>query len=91
MLGGDPFSVVDAREMGLVNQITSLEKLMATAQEQVNKIASKPAKAVMATKRLLKSPVKTQVINAIETESRLFLELLNETESKAIMQAFLNR
>ena len=91
VLNGEPFSVADAKEMGLVNQITSAQNLMVTAQEQVKKIASKPAKAVLASKRLLKAPMKMQVINAIETEARQFLELLNEAESKAIMQAFLDR
>lgn len=85
---------VDARtahEWGLVSTLVSDGQAYATAMEQARRLATKPLEAVAATRRLLRMTTQTELIERIETEFKEFITRLQSPESKAAINAFINK
>lgn len=91
LLAGESFSAQDAKTAGFVSQVLESGLLHDIALEKVNKLARQPSNALMATKRLMREPVRDQIEKAIRTESAEFIKLLNQEDAKQIMSGFFNR
>src|SRR5260221_7224800 len=61
---GLPFDAVRAAELGLVTRVVPDQTLLATATETAQKLAEKPVAALQACKRLMKAPLRDQLVLA---------------------------
>lgn len=87
LLLGEAFDAARAYELGLVNRVVAASELDAAALDVARRIAAKPKAAVLATKRLLKSPgqdVQARVMEEIE----LFRVQLQSAELRDAVAAF---
>jgi enoyl-CoA hydratase/carnithine racemase len=90
LLGG-PFDAGRAVELGLVTQIVSDKDVLAKATETARKLAAKPARALQASKKLMKQPFREQVMAAIKAENDAFSALIQSEEAKWALRAFLEK
>lgn len=67
----------EAYEIGLVNQVVPREKLIETAEQIAERIASFPPKAVRRAKEAVLRGLDLNLIQGLELEKRLSLELLS--------------
>jgi enoyl-CoA hydratase/carnithine racemase len=88
---GTPITAQRAYEMGLVNAVLPLDKLMETAMGVANALAEKPAAVVRATKALLKKPVAAEVDRVIQEELQILAERLSSPECREALMAFLQK
>ena len=88
---GEKFGAEKAHEFGIVNQVVSAESLQAFAWKKAQKLASKPPQALHQTKMLLKRGAAAAVAETQLAEGAIFHERVQSAESRAIMQAILNR
>jgi enoyl-CoA hydratase/carnithine racemase len=91
LLLAKPFDALRALELGLVNEVLPAEQLMATAQAAAEALAEKPQAALGATKQLLKHAAHAPTGRAIADEVLAFVEQLKSEDTKARMQAILNK
>jgi enoyl-CoA hydratase/carnithine racemase len=87
---GERFSVTEAKEAGLISELAPSQGLAAHAMAVATRIASKPRRALLAARRLLK-PDKAVVMARMEMEAALFVEHLRSSEARAAFEAFLAR
>jgi len=90
LLGG-PFDASRAAELGLVTRVVPDQSLLATATETVRALAAKPAAAVQASKRLMKSPLREQLGKAVKLELEVFAERVRSDDAKKAFTAFFTR
>jgi enoyl-CoA hydratase/carnithine racemase len=88
---GKPFDASRAAELGLVTQVVPDQSLLATATETARTLAAKPAAAVQASKRLMKSPLREQLEQAVKLELEVFAERVRSDEAKQAFTAFFAR
>jgi len=88
LLLGEPFMAEAALEVGLVNQILPPTELKAFVQRQAAKIAAKPLRSVLETKRLLKGHLITSLQLRVREEAKLLAQLLQETAAQEALKAF---
>jgi enoyl-CoA hydratase/carnithine racemase len=67
------------------------QNLMTTATEAARKLAVKPARALQASKRLLKRPFRAQLKAAMEAENQEFSVLVRSEEARVALGAFLEK
>ena len=91
ILLGVPFDARRAAELGLVNQVISDKDVMARARETAEKLAVKPAKALQASKRLIKQPFREQVKAAMKAENDEFSAQVRSEDAKEAFSAFLEK
>ncbi len=91
LLLGDPFMAEAALEVGLVNRVVPPSEATSVAQAQARKLAAKPLRSLMETKRLMKQDVQQQVLARIEQESAVFARLLGEPAAKEAFGAFMEK
>jgi enoyl-CoA hydratase/carnithine racemase len=91
LLLGEPFGGDEAWRAGLVNRIAEPEALESTALSIASAIAALPPEAVLASKRLLKDPLREQTMDAIRREAAVFVERLKSREAKRAFAAFLSK
>ena len=91
LLLGDPFMAEAALEVGLVNRVVPPSEATSVAQAQARKLAAKPRRSLMETKRLMKQDVQQQVLARIEQESAVFARLLGEPAAKEAFGAFMEK
>src|SRR6201993_5099177 len=72
VLLGLPFDAKRAAELGLVTQVVPDQSLLTTATQTARKLALKPAGALRASKRLMKSPFRDQIKAAMKFENKEF-------------------
>ena len=77
-----------ALEVGLVNQILPPTELKAFVQRQAAKIAAKPLRSVLETKRLLKGHLITSLQLRVREEAKLLAQLLQEPAAQEALKAF---
>jgi enoyl-CoA hydratase/carnithine racemase len=87
LLLGEPFDAERAHTLGLVNRIVEDDALDEAALDIARRIAAKPAAAVRATKRLLKSDGQ-DVAARMEEEIKIFWTQLQSPELRAAIAAF---
>ena len=91
ILLGTPFDARRAAELGLVNQVVSDKDVLARATETAEKLAAKPAKALQASKRLIKQPFREQIKAAIKAENEEFSVQVRSDDAKEAFTAFLEK
>jgi enoyl-CoA hydratase/carnithine racemase len=91
LLLGEPFSAQKAKEIGLVTEVVSEDRLFETAMAQAQKLASKPAASLRLTTRLMKQGQVAAVALQIKLESEHFGERLGSPEAKEAFAAFLEK
>jgi len=85
------FTAVRAEELGLVTRVVPDADLLVTAIATAQKLATKPAGALRAGKRLIKQASITQLRGAIETETREFTARKSSAEAREAFTAFLEK
>jgi enoyl-CoA hydratase/carnithine racemase len=91
ILLGAPIDASRAVELGLVNQVISDDGVMARACETAEKLATKPAKALRASKRLIKQPSREQIKAAMKAENEEFSAQVRSEDAKEAFTAFLEK
>jgi enoyl-CoA hydratase/carnithine racemase len=91
ILLGAPFDGRRAVELGLVNQVLPDKDVLARATETAEKLAAKPAKALQASKRLIKQPFREQIKAAIKAENEEFSVQVRSDDAKEAFTAFLEK
>ena len=87
ILLGAPLDARRAAELGLVTQVVSDNGVLARATETARELAGKPARALQASKRLMKQPFREQ----IKAENDAFSGLVRSVEAKWALRAFLKK
>ena len=88
---GNIINANEAKEIGLVNQVTEPEKLMETALEMAKKIASNAQLAVAFSKEAIERGQQADMDTAIEIEASLFGLCFATQDQKEGMAAFLEK
>ena len=88
---GQPFDAKPAMELGLVTHVVPDEKLLATAAATAQKLAEKPAGALLACKRLMRRPVRDQLEQAAKLENEEYSVRLRSADAKEAFTAFLEK
>jgi len=91
ILLGKLFDASRAAELGLVTQVVPDQSLLATATETARALATKPAAAVQASKRLMKRPLREQLEKAVKLELEVFAERVRSDDAKQAFTAFFAR
>jgi enoyl-CoA hydratase/carnithine racemase len=91
ILLGSPFDARRAAELGLVTQVVSDKDALERATETARKLAAKPAKALQASKRLMKQPFREQIKAAMKAENEEFSALVRSEDAKEALTAFLEK
>jgi enoyl-CoA hydratase/carnithine racemase len=91
ILLGAPFDARRAAELGLVTQVVSDKDALEKATETARKLAAKPAKALQASKRLMKQPFREQIKAAMKAENEEFSALVRSEDAKEALTAFLEK
>jgi enoyl-CoA hydratase/carnithine racemase len=91
ILLGLPFNARRAAELGLVTQVVPDQNLLATATQTASKLAAKPAGALQAGKRLMKSAFRDRIKAAMELESKEFSVQVRSDDAKEAFAAFLEK
>jgi len=91
ILLGKPFDALRAAEIGFVTHVVPDQNLLATATETARTLAAKPAAAVQASKRLMKSTFRQQLEQAVKLENEVFAERVRSDDAKQAFQAFFTR
>ena len=85
---GETFTADHARSLGIVNRIFPDEALMDKVQAIADRLAQKPPIALMATKKLMKDTWSSDLLKAIETDGKMFFELMMGPEAAEAFAAF---
>jgi enoyl-CoA hydratase/carnithine racemase len=91
VLLGLPFGARRAAELGLVTQVVSDQNLLQVATETARNLATKPAGALHACKRLLKRSFREQIKAALKAENEAFSVQVRSEEAKEALTAFLEK
>jgi enoyl-CoA hydratase/carnithine racemase len=91
LLLGASFDSRRAVELGLINQVISDKDVMATATVTARKLTAKPARALHASKRLMKQPFHEQIKAAIKGENDAFSGLVRSEEARWAFRALLEK
>jgi enoyl-CoA hydratase/carnithine racemase len=91
ILLGLPFDARRAADLGLVTQVVPDQNLLGTATETAREIATKPAGALQACKRLMKRPFREQIKAAIKAENEEFSAQVRTADAKEALTAFLEK
>src|ERR1700692_4750165 len=91
ILLGIPFDARRAAELGMVTQILSDKDVLARATETAGKLAAKPARALQASKRLMKQPFREQIKAAMKAENEEFSAQVRSEDAKEAFTAFLEK
>jgi enoyl-CoA hydratase/carnithine racemase len=91
ILLGVPFGAKRAAELGLVTEVVSDKDFFARATETAGKLAAKPAKALQASKRLMKQPFREQLRAAMKAENEEFSTQVRSEDAKEAFNAFLEK
>ena len=88
---GAPLAAQRAYEIGMVNAVLPVDKLLATAAEAAQALAAKPAAALRATKTLMRRHYQAEVDRALREEVEVISERLESAETREALAAFLEK
>jgi enoyl-CoA hydratase/carnithine racemase len=91
ILLGASFDAGRAVELGLVTEVVFDVDVLARAIETARKLATKPAAALQASKRLMKQPFREQVTAAMKAENEEFSAQVRSDDAKEALTAFLEK
>jgi enoyl-CoA hydratase/carnithine racemase len=86
---GETISGADALAWGMANAMLPADQVTARARAAAQLLATKPALALQATKKLMRD--RERMLNVIDAEGREFAQRLLSAEAQAIFQAFMSR
>ncbi len=81
VFGGEGCTADSARELGLIHRVAPVEELTAVTAHEMARLAGRPRRAFVETKRMLLSAVWAQMSQSAPTEDEAFLECWFETEA----------
>ena len=81
---GNKFDVNTALEYRLINQICEREELLSLAVDSAEKLAAKPRESLIITKSLMRRETES-ITDRIEFEAQYFIEFLNKSSTKEII------
>jgi enoyl-CoA hydratase/carnithine racemase len=85
LLSSEWISAAEAKEMGLVWKLTEPDELLPAARQHAEHLAALPISSLVACKRVITEPLRTQIEAARQRENDAFVELLG---SPANLEAF---
>jgi enoyl-CoA hydratase/carnithine racemase len=88
---GQPFSAARAAALGIVTRVVPDQEVLAAATDIAQKLATKPAGALQASKRLMKRPFRAALEEAMRVENEEFTTRLRSADAKEAMTAFLEK
>jgi len=88
---GSPFDAKRALELGFVTRVAPDQSVLAMAKETAEKLAQKPAGALVASKKLLKRSFREQLAAAAKAESQEFASRVRSAEAKEAFTAFFDK
>ena len=91
LLLGDPFTGADAVECGIANAVLPAGEVVNHARRVAERFNLLAPAAVRESKRLMKAPLREQVLATIATEGKLFGERLRTPEAQEAFQAFFQK
>jgi enoyl-CoA hydratase/carnithine racemase len=91
ILLGISFDGRRAAELGLVTEVVSDKDVLARATETARKLATKPAAALQASKRLMKQPLRDQIRAAMKAENEEFSRQVRSEDAREAFTAFLEK
>jgi enoyl-CoA hydratase/carnithine racemase len=91
LLLGEPFSALEAKEMGMVNKVVPIAELRTHALGQAQKLCAKPLSSLIETKRLMRMHIAQVVPAAMQEEGKSFGRMLREPAAKEAFSAFLEK
>jgi enoyl-CoA hydratase/carnithine racemase len=91
LLLGEPFMAEAALEVGLVNRIVPPQEASSLAQAQARKLAAKPIRSLVETKRLMKKGQAQGVIQQMKEEGASFARMLREPAAREAFTAFMEK
>ncbi|NJK88589.1 MAG: enoyl-CoA hydratase [Myxococcales bacterium] len=89
LLWGDPFDAEVGHRAGFVSHI--VDQPFEVARERAHRLADRPMASLIASKRLLRDPLRDDVKEAIRREGRLFAERLTSKEAMEAFKAFFEK
>ena len=91
LLLGEPFMAEAALEAGWVNRVVPPTEANAVAQLWARKLAAKPLKSLIETKRLLKSGQAEVVAQRMAQEGESFRRMMKESAAQEAFKAFFEK
>lgn len=91
LLLGEMFSGTEAVRLGLANAALPASEVLDHARGAAHRFSTLPFPAVQASKRLLRAPLREQIDAAIKAEMAEFTERLCSPQTRALLQAFLEK
>ena len=91
LLLGEPFMAEAALEVGLVNRIVPPTEARNLAQAQARKLAAKPIRSLVETKRLMKKGQAQLVLQQMTEEGASFGRMLGEPAAREAFTAFMEK
>ena len=90
LLLGEPMNAQAADSAGLLSAIVPTENLLDHARTKAAALLAKPPQAIAATRRLMRGD-RTQILQRIDEEARLFREMLESAEAQEAFAAFFEK
>ncbi|EJL91972.1 enoyl-CoA hydratase/carnithine racemase [Herbaspirillum sp. CF444] len=91
LLLGEAFDAAEARDMGIVNRVLTVEELLPYAQKQAAKLAALPASSIRVTKQLMKKNRVAATETQMAVEIDHFAKMLTAPEAKEAFTAFFEK
>jgi len=91
LLLGESFTAETALKIGFVNRTVPAAEANALAQERAKKLAAKPLRSLIETKRLMKKAQMEQVAERMTDEAQSFVRLLHEPAAREAFTAFMEK
>ena len=91
LLLGEPFMAETALEIGMINRIVPPAEANALAQRQALKLAAKPMKSLLETKRLMKKTQAVAVTERMAEEAPIFARMAREPAAREAFSAFMEK
>lgn len=90
-MSDDAIDSEQVASLGIINQLLAPEDLIGFARSQARKLASKPAEAVQATKRLVNIHSREKILSSIDEEAREFSRCLQRPETQSIITRLIKK
>ncbi len=88
---GEPFSVEEAHQMGMINKVLPIDQLIPFARAQAAKLVALPAASLRATKQLMRAGQIAAIEARMEEENKFFAAMLVAPEAKEAFAAFFQK
>jgi enoyl-CoA hydratase/carnithine racemase len=88
LLSAEWISAAEAHEMGLVWKLCEPDDLLPTARRHAELLAARPISSLVAVKRTMTEPVRTEIAAARERENAAFAELMGGPANLEALTAF---